>query len=264
MCEWIEEAIRVKGGTPAFPCNICVNEIAAHYSSPIRDASIVPESAIVKVDIGVHVDGYLADTATTVSLTPQCEALVYVINEALEQAIKVIRPGVKTNRIGEVIQKTIENHGFKPIWNLSGHQMYRYVLHSGKSIPNVQNFSIAKLKEGEIFAIEPFLTLASGRGEVQNGSESYIYRFQKERRINNSDAKKLQSRIKKDFKTLPFSKRWLIEQMPEGRFQSAFNELMRVKSITNYPVLVEISGKPVAQAEHTVIVTKDGCLVTTQ
>lgn len=268
ICNWVENKIKEKGGKLAFPCNICVNDVAAHYSPSINDETVVPRDAVVKIDLGVHVDGYIADTATTVCLNHQYDGMVYAINEALKQAIKAVKPGTKNSHIGSIIQKTIERYGFKPIWNLSGHQMTRYVLHTGKSIPNVSTLGLSKIREGEVFAIEPFLTLRSGVGEVTGLKRTYIYSFHKAHRNLNKDADKLLELIKKRFKSLPFSKRWLNElsapfAFPDERMEKAFSEVLAKKSLTGYPVLAERSGNIVAQAEHTVIVTKNGCLVTT-
>lgn len=268
ICNWVENKIKDKGGKLAFPCNICINDVAAHYSSSINDDTVVPRDSVVKIDLGVHVDGYIADTAITVCLNHQYDGMVYAINEALKQAIKAVKPGIKNSHIGSIIQKTIERYGFKPIWNLSGHQMTRYVLHTGKSIPNVSTFGLSKIREGEVFAIEPFLTLRAGVGEVTGLKRTHIYRFHKTHRNLNKDADKLQELIKKRFNSLPFSKRWLNEpsehfSFTDERMEKAFSEVLAKKSITGYPVLAERSGKIVAQAEHTVIVTKNGCLVTT-
>ena len=263
LCEEVENRIRKKGGKPAFPCNVCVNDIAAHYSSPLDDDATIPKDSIVKVDIGVQVEGYIADTAITISLNPQYDMMVYAVNDALEHAIKIIRPKVKIIEVGRIIQKTIEQYGFKPIRNLSGHQLSRYVLHTGKSIPNVANLSLQSLSEGEVYAIEPFLTLASGSGEVVNAHNTYIYRFQKERKVSNDNAQKLLTLIKSDFKSLPFSQRW-INEIKETNTQEAFNALISNRSLSSYPVLIEATGNVVAQAEHTIVVTRDGCLVTTQ
>jgi methionyl aminopeptidase len=268
ICNWVENKIQEKGGQLAFPCNIGINEVAAHYSPPINDETVVPPNAVVKIDLGVHVDGYIADTATTVCLNHQYDGMVYAINEALKKAIKAVKPGTKNSHIGRVIQKTIEQYGFKPIWNLSGHQMTRYVLHTGKSIPNVATLSLSKIREGEVFAIEPFLTLRSGSGDVTGLKRTYIYRFHKTHRNMSKDAEKLQELIKYQFKSLPFSKRWLTESsahfaFPDEKMEKAFSEVLAKKSLIGYPVLAERSGNIVAQAEHTVIVTKKGCLITT-
>ncbi len=263
ICERVETGIRKRGGEPAFPCNVCVNDVAAHYSSPPNDAKTIPRGAIVKVDLGVHVEGYIADTAMTVCLNPTYESMVYAVDEALEQAIRVIQPKAKISEVGRTIERTIEKYGFKPIRNLSGHQMSRYVLHTGKSIPNVPSLGFQSINEGEVYAVEPFLTLTSGRGEVISEEEAYIYRFQKERRIINMEAAKLLAEIKSSFKSLPFSQRW-IKEIEEMNTSEAFKELIAKRCISSYPILVEAEGSVVAQAEHTVVVTQDSCLVTTQ
>ncbi|MHA2408070.1 MAG: M24 family metallopeptidase, partial [Candidatus Ranarchaeia archaeon] len=123
ICEAVEKNIKAKGGSLAFPCNVCVNEVAAHYSSPPEDEKVIPKDAIVKIDLGVHIDGYIADTATTISLNREYDGMVVAVEKALDQAIKWIRPNVSIRQLGEVIQKTIEQYGYKPIWNLTGHQM---------------------------------------------------------------------------------------------------------------------------------------------
>jgi methionyl aminopeptidase len=264
VCQKVEETIRRKGGELAFPCNLCINDVAAHYSSPPSDVKTIPKEAVVKVDLGVHVNGYIADTAFTVSLTPEYDSLIYAVNEALKQAIKIIKPRIKTDQIGKTIQDIIERYGFKPIRNLTGHQMSRYVLHTGKSIPNVPKFDFSRLKVDDVFAVEPFLTLPSGHGEVQASNEHYIFRLQKDKNVKNTAAKRLLGIIKDNFRTLPFSKRWLNGMLPKDQIPKAFKELVLRKNVISYPVLVEKRGKIVAQAEHTVIVTEKGCLITTQ
>ncbi len=263
LCNDVERLIREKGGLPAFPCNVCINEIAAHYSSPPGDPKVVPRGSLVKVDIGVHVDGYIADTATTVCLNPELEPMVQSVNEALEQAVKTVASGVRTSSVGEVVEKTIEKYGFRPIWNLSGHQMTRFILHTGKSIPNVRSLRFEKLREDEVFAIEPFLTLRSAKGAVTGREEeAYIHRFLREKHLKMVESKKLLTTIRRDFRSLPFSRRWLSMDWSEET-ETAFQELLKERCIMGYPVLVEETGQLVAQAEHTVIVTKDSCVVTT-
>ncbi len=254
--------IRENGGKPAFPCNVCINEVAAHYTSPIDDRTSIPKGAIVKVDIGVHVDGYLADTAITICLNPEHAPLAETAELALKKACETIRHGIKASEVGAVIQKTIETYRFKPIWNLTGHKTVRYIVHSGKSIPNVSHLNGTKIEAGEVYAIEPFVTLKEADGKVSELNESFIYRYVKDRPLKNDSAKLLQ-KIKTEFHTLPFTKRWIHGLLPPRQFEEAFSELISRKTIANYPVLVEASGNPVAQAEHTVVVTKGGCTILT-
>jgi len=261
ICEEAEERIRRMGGKPAFPCNVSVNEVAAHYPSPPRDERIIPERSILKIDIGVHIDGYIADTAVTVCFNPEYEDMVQTSRIALETALRTIQPGIFTSELGSKVQSVIERRGFKPISNLTGHQIGRYMIHAGKSIPNVSHISFRKIREGEVYAIEPFVTTLEAEGRVTEGKESHIFRFLRRKNLKQRESKKLLKFIEKKFRTLPFAKRWLknygfIEE-------SAFAELLESRCLLAYPVFVEASREWVAQFEHTVYIDKDGPVVLT-
>jgi len=261
ICEEAEEAIRRMGGKPAFPCNVSVNEVAAHYTSPPGDERTIPKGSIVKIDIGVHVDGYIADTAATVCFNPEYEEMVQTSQIALETAIRTIRPGIFTSELGSKVQRVIESRGFKPISNLTGHQIGRYMIHAGKSLPNVSHVSFRRIREGEVYAIEPFVTTLEAEGKVIEGNESHIFRFLKRKNPKQRKSKKLLRFIEKKFRTLPFAKRWLKKYGVLD--ESAFMDLLESRCLLAYPVFVEASGKYVAQSEHTVYIDKDGPIVLT-
>ncbi len=264
VCEEAEDLIRKRGGKPAFPCNVSINEVTAHYTSPPGDKKKVPPRSIVKVDIGVHIDGYIADTATTVCFNPEHEDLVTTAEEALQAGIKVIHAGLFTSSFGMTVQKAIESRGLKPVSNLTGHQVGRFMIHTGKSVPNVSHLSASRVNDHEVIAIEPFVTLKNAAGKVGDSPETTIFRFDKHKSLKDEHAKKLCDFIVKNFHTLPFTERWLQNVVPESHYKAAFSELLSSKCLMAYPVYVEVSGKPVAQAEHTVLVKKDGCEVFTQ
>ncbi|MEM0058636.1 MAG: type II methionyl aminopeptidase [Candidatus Bathyarchaeia archaeon] len=263
VCEKAEDLIRHKGAKPAFPCNISVNEIAAHYTSPPGDKRRIPEGSLVKVDIGAHVDGYVTDTAVTICFNHELRDMVETAEQALKKAIETIQPDMSTSKLGAVIEWTIKARGYKPISNLTGHQVSRYLVHAGTSLPNVAHISLAKVRLGEAYAIEPFVTVQNAVGRVENSSEVTIFRFVKQKPLKNPYAKKLLEYIEENFRTLPFAERWIQGVIPQEHYKEAFRELLLSKAIMGYPVFVEASGKPVAQAEHTVLVVEDGCLVLT-
>jgi len=263
ICEKAEALIHKKGGKPAFPCNVSVNEIDAHYTSPPNDTAKIPKKSIVKVDIGVHVDGYVTDTAFTVAFNPEYKILAETAEQALKAAIDNIRPEMPTSKLGEIIEKTIKSHGFKPISNLTGHSVGRYLVHAGTSLPNVSQLSFSKIKLGGVYAIEPFVTLPDAAGRVEDGDKATIFRFLKSKSVKNPYAKQLMKYIEENFRTLPFAERWLEGVVPNEHHRDAFRELLASKAIMSYPIFVEISRKPVAQAEHTVLVVQNGCVVLT-
>jgi methionyl aminopeptidase len=263
ICEAAEALINRKGGRPAFPCNVSINEVAAHYTSPPNDERRIPEGSIVKVDIGVHVDGYVTDTAVTVCFNSEYRPLVETAEHALKAAIETIKPGMPTSKVGAVIEHTIKSRGFKPISNLCGHQVGRYIIHTGTSIPNVSQISFSKVRLGGVYAIEPFVTLPDAVGRVENGEESTIFRFVKSRSVRNPYARLLLKYIEDNFRTLPFAERWLQGVVPEESHRAAFRELLASKALMDYPIFLEASRKIVAQAEHTVMMIQEGCVVLT-
>jgi methionyl aminopeptidase len=263
VCEKAESLIREKGGKPAFPCNVSINEVAAHYTSPPNDEQKIPENAVVKVDMGVHVDGYVTDTACTICFNPEYRSMQVAAEHALAAAIENIHADMATSKIGAIIEKNIKNRGFKPISNLTGHSVGRYLIHAGTSIPNVMQISFGKVKAGKIYAIEPFVTVPDAVGRVENSPEKTIFRLFKAKSVKNLYAKQLLKYIEENFVTLPFAERWLKGVVPEDKHREAFKELRKLKGIMGYPVFVEISRKPVTQAEHTVLITKESCEVLT-
>lgn len=262
IAEFVENRITELGGKPAFPCNLSINEIAAHYTPYVGDKTAVKEGDYLKVDLGVHVDGYIADTAFTVRVGMEDDELIKASREALENAISVIRAGVKINEIGKVIEETIRKHGFNPIVNLSGHVIERYKLHTGISIPNIYRpHDSYELKEGDVIAIEPFAT--TGAGQVIEVPPTLIYMYLKDRPVRLPQARNLLSYVKKNFSTLPFAYRWVQKLMPDAQLRLALIQLEKAGALYGYPILKEIRGGLVSQAEHTVIVEKDGALITT-
>jgi len=263
VCEKAEALIREKGGKPAFPCNVSINEITAHYTSPPSDERRIPENAVVKVDMGVHVDGYVTDTAFTACFNPEYAAMTTAAEHALKAAIDNIRPEMSTSKIGSVIENDIKNHGFKPISNLTGHSVGRYLVHAGTSIPNVAQFSLTKVRTGELYAIEPFVTVPEAVGRIEDSVEVTIFRLVKAKSAKNPYAKQLLKFIERSFRTLPFAERWLKGVVPKAQHREAFRELLKSKALMGYPVFIEVSRKPVAQAEHTLLITDDGCEILT-
>jgi methionyl aminopeptidase len=263
VCEKAESLIREKGGKPAFPCNVSINEVTAHYTSPPNDMRRIPEKAVVKVDMGVHVDGYVSDTAFTACFNPEHKSMQIAAEHALKTAIDNIYAGMSISKIGGMIEKSIRNRGFKPITNLTGHSVGRYLIHAGTSIPNVAQISLAKVKAGEVYAIEPFVTLPDAGGRVENSAEITIFRLVKAKSVKNPYSKQLLKYIENNFRTLPFAERWLKSVVSSDQHREAFKELRKTKAIIGYPVFVEVSRKPVTQAEHTVLITENGCEVLT-
>ncbi len=260
VAEDIESFIQSNGGVPAFPVNIAINDIAAHYTPAHDDKLRFERGDLVKLDVGVHIDGYIGDTATTVEVgTNRWDNLIKAVQNALKAAIEVSKPKIKLRQIGAAVQRSIEAHDFLPVENLTGHSLERYNLHAGLSIPNVMDNSTEVLNLGDVIAIEPFATNGTGRVDGKKGGN--IFKFVKIRDVKGKDNTRLLQYINERYSSLPFSERWCHQF--DRRAKQHLKKLERSRVIRSYPILRDVGGGMVSQAEHTVIITEDGCEVIT-
>jgi methionyl aminopeptidase len=262
VAEFVEGLIRQKGAKPAFPCNISVNAIAAHYSPTAEDKAVFKVGDLVKLDIGVHINGYIADIAKTVVVNGGSNALIKASEKALENVINAVKPGVRTNELGRIVESTIKDLGFLPISNLTGHMLTRGNLHGGVLIPNIKTRHGNVIQEGDVLAIEPFAT--NGYGRVVDESNAIIFRYLTDRPLRIKEARVILEHVKTNYKNLPFAERWIANLVPKFKLNQALRQLVYSKAIYPYHILREKEHGLVSQAEHTVIVTKTGCEVITK
>lgn len=258
--EKIENKIFELGGKCAFPVDLSCNEIAAHYS-PLHDDKSTA-NGLIKIDIGVEIDGFPVDTASSIDLTPEqkYKDLIKASEAAVNEAVKTAKYGIKANEIGKVIEKTINSYGFKPIRNLYGHELARYEIHAGLRIPNYDDREENVLYEG-IFAIEPFAT--TGAGLVVNGKSSEVFQLQEILSVRDKNARATLEFIAKEYNTLPFSARWVIKKFGNSAL-FALARLEREGILHSFPQLLEKTSAVVSQAEHTVMIKKDSVNVLTK
>ena len=263
ICEYVESEIIKRGAKCAFPVNTSLNEVAAHYTAEPNDPKTVSDADLVKIDLGAQVNGYIADTAVTVNYDPQYDSLVQAAENALQAAMSMIKVGVKSKDVGRKIQNTIMDMGFKPIANLSGHSLDQYTIHAGKTVPNMWTIGSFSFSENEAFACEPFVTTKNALGFVRNGKIKNIYALVSRKKTKDDEADKLLEYIWNNFNMLPFALRWIVKEWEEKEARRLLDILIKKKVVKAYAILVEASGKTVAQAEHTFIPTQTGVTVTT-
>jgi methionyl aminopeptidase len=221
---------------------------------------------LLKVDIGVHLDGFVADTAFSLDLENNAEnkALIAAAETALAETVALVceKKTPSLHEIGTTIAKTLDSKGFQPIRNLSGHSIKLWDLHAGLTIPNYGNAQ-DKLLESGTYAIEPFATLLTGSGMVRDGKPSGIYAIEKESPVRDTFARQILAYIIEHYQTLPFCSRWLCKQFGT-RSLIALALLEQAGVLHQYAQLIEANGKKVVQAEHTIIVAEKEVVVTTR
>ena len=258
----VENYIRENSSGTSFPCNVALNNVAAHYTSPLGDETVIQEGDLVTVDCGAHVDGCISDSAFTIALNPEHESLVKASREATRVAIRMMRPGAKLNTIGALIEDTIKNVGFEPVKQLTGHQLNEYELHGEKQVPCVSGKSEVLIEEGEVYAVETFAS--TGSGNVSDLPNPLIYQLLPIRvPVRFKGSKQFLGIARRDYKEFPFAERWIAERMKHASLKMALKELQQNGVLLGHHILAEEKEELVSQHENTVIITADGYEQTT-
>jgi len=266
IAEAIDGKIFELGGEPAFPVNLSLNEIAAHYTPASGDETIA--EGILKVDVGVAIDGYIADTAFSVDLTEdgKFKEMIELNEKALEEATKVVKVGMEVRDVGDAVQDVLEEWNerngsrFSVIKTLSGHTLDQGDIHAGLTISNYRNDNKTILDD-IAFAIEPFVT--TGVGDIYEGAPGGIYVLNGEGQVRDRDAREILKFVRETFGTLPFCARWLKdENFKKIKFSLALLEKQGI--LHQYPMLIEKSKAPVSQIENTFVISGDTVVRTSE
>jgi len=261
----IEAFIKDNGGHMAFPAQVALNDIAAHFCPLADDPLTFKSTDIIKLDLGVHVDGIIADTAFTIVFredNPKYDELMNIkkaSEEALSNVLKYVRPGITLGEIGLIIQETIAQYDVSPVRNLSGHGLGRYSVHEDPNIPNFDTRDKRELEENQIIAIEPFAT--NGHGMIFESTNATLFSLNNNKNIRSNITREILKDIQ-PFKNLPFTTRWLTSKHPLSKVRYALNDLKNSGIIHAYPPLIEMGKGMVGQSEHTVIVREKPIITT--
>lgn len=273
VVNYVESEILKNGAEIAFPCNVSINEIAAHYTSPAGDKTQFKAGDMVKLDLGAMVDGYIADSAVTVIASGNIdenytqdeinlhEEIIEASAAGLEAAIATARAGIEISKIGAAVHEAISEYKLNPIFNLMGHSLEQNNLHAGISIPNYDNNDNYVLEEGQAVAIEPFAT--NGEGMVNDAPGHYIYSYMANKPFRLKSTQRILKYIQNTHPYVPFSGRWISDEFGERKSSIALKQLSQAMAIYPYAPLREKKNCFVSQKEHTVIIEKEGCTVTT-
>lgn len=250
----IEKYMEELGGKPSFPVNLSINNEAAHYSPFQGDKRKFRTGDVVKLDVGAQVDGYLSDNAATIEVgeTGNHSDIIDATREALNAAIKKLRPMIQIRQIGAEIERVVRNRGFKPIKNLGGHGINRYDLHSEIFIPNYDDGNATPLRPEMVIAIEPFAS--TGIGMVHNGPGGNIF-------ILSGTKIREDEILYKNFNTVPFAQRWVADLMPNAN--DYIKSMKKSRELSEFAVLKEHKGSIISQAEHTIMILSDEIIITT-
>lgn len=260
IAEEIESLTRKHGCGIAFPLNLSLNDVAAHYTPSDKDETRVERGDVLKVDIGVHKNGYLVDAAITLDFaqTKETKNLITATQAALEAGFAEVKEGVHVGVLGGAIEKTLRSFGVDPIANLSGHGIDEYTAHCSPSIPNVDTGETDALEDGQAYAMEPFASI-HGNGRISDAGIVEIFEVNGlVPGIRNTNARKLLDFCAETYEGLPFAERWIARDLDMSAFarKTALRELVKYGALEAHGVLKEKKGAIVAQFETTMLINK--------
>jgi methionyl aminopeptidase len=253
----IDKFILDNEAVPSWPVNLSINHEAAHNTYDLENSVILKEDDVLKVDVGVSIDGFIADSAQTIIFNKKYEPLKQASINALLAVKKYLTDNYKTAKVsdvGEIIENKIKSSGFKPISNLTGHAIDKFVPHAYPSIPNTKNDLNIQFSEINLpFAIEPFVS--TGDGFVTESDKILIFQHIEDRPIRNKDSKLILEEIHK-YQGMPFSEYWVGKSLTTFQRRYALRELLKNEIISSFPVLVDRKDSLVSQAETTFLIDK--------
>ncbi len=251
----IRQKIADLGAIPAFPPQIALNDVAAHYL-PQPGQDILFSDELVKLDVGICYNGAIGDCAVSVDLSGKYQHIIDAAEAALLAAEKIIKVGLPVREIGKVIEETITSFGLQPVRNLCGHGLGFFKVHTAPLIPNYHDNSKAVIQPNMTFAVEPFAT--NGKGMIYEEGEATLFSLLSPRAAKSAPAQEVLSYIQ-GFKALPFCIHDLTHAgMPLMTAKLGLHELVQANIVGAYPPLVEETHGMVAQAENSIFVDKKG------
>ncbi|AEO58930.1 hypothetical protein MYCTH_2306697 [Thermothelomyces thermophilus ATCC 42464] len=245
-----------------FPTGLCLNHQVAHYTpNPGQKPVVLQQQDVLTVDFGVHINGWIVDSAFTMAFDPTYDNLLAAVRDATNTGVKTAGVDVRISDVSAAIQEVIESYEVeirgktyrvKPVRNLCAHDIKQYRIHGGKSIPFVKNRDQTKMEEGEVFAIETFGS--TGRGYTVDDVGVYGYGLNYNAPLNVpvplSSAKRLHKTIRENFGTIVFCRRYL-ERLGVEKYLAGMNCLIQNGIVEEYVPLMDIKGSYSAQFEHT-------------
>ena len=273
ICLFIESRIKLYSDNNeinsgiAFPVGLSLNNIAAHDTPipKIDSNKLLQDTDVLKIDYGVHVDGSIIDSAFTWTKNEVYKPVLDASRESVDNIIKNIGVDMTISEIGNLSEEIVASYEtevngiFKPvkiIGNLCGHSILPWKIHGGKLIQNVKNNDNTKIEENDILAIEVFTS--NGNGTTILGKNNSHFMPQESRQPITRRSQELNDIIKTNFKTLPFTQRYLEKHSPIEYYNVCLDELYRKGYLSKHPPLIESDPSSItAQFEETIYVSSN-------
>ncbi|KAI8767245.1 proliferation-associated protein 2G4 [Biomphalaria glabrata] len=256
----------------AFPTCVSINNCICHFSPLKSDPPVtIKEGDVVKIDLGAHVDGYIAVVAHTVVVgaskenpaTGRKADAVLAAQKALEVALRLVKPGNTNYNATDGVQKVTEDFKCKPIEGMLSHQLKRHIIDGEKAF--IQNPTEAQRKEHEscdfevheVYAIDILVSSGEGKGRELDTRTTVYKKKDIIYQLKMKASRQFLSETDKKFLLMPFTLRAFED---EKKAKMGVLECVKHDLMQPFNVLYEREGEFVAQYKQTVILMPNGPL----
>jgi curved DNA binding protein len=252
----------------AFPTCVSVNNCAGHFSPiPGEKSVIIKVGDVVKIDLGVHIDGYISQAAHTIvvgrnpdegPLTGKVADAICAAYFAAECAIRLLRPGQTNTAITKAIRKVADIFHVNPVEGVLSHEVKRNLIDGNNVIiqrPEVdQNVEEFSFEQNQVFVID--ISMSTGEGKTREiDSRTTIFKRAVDRnyQLKLTAARQILGEISQKAPILPFNLRMLDEK----KRKMGIVEIVKHDLVDSYPVLFEKEGETVVQFKFTALLLQN-------
>ncbi|ALC43164.1 CG10576 [Drosophila busckii] len=254
----------------AFPTCLSVNNCVCHFSPSKNDADYTLKAGdLVKIDLGAHIDGFIAVAAHTVvvgagadqKITGRQADVILAAYWAVQAALRLLKPGASNYNITDAVQQISESYKCKPIEGMLSHELKQFKIDGEKTI--IQNPSEAQRKEHEkctfdkheVYAIDVIVSTGEGVGREKDTKVSIFKKSDENYMLKLKASRALLAEVKTKYGNMPFNIRSFEE---ETKARMGVVECVSHKMIEPFQVLYEKPTEIVAQFKHTVLLMPNG------
>lgn len=253
-----------------FPTCISINNVICHFSPLYSEGdTLIKDGDVVKIDFGVHVDGFIAALSHTVvvgsskenKITGRKADVLLAAYYATEIAQRLVKPGNTNTQVTEAIQKVAEQFKCKPVEGMLSHQLKQNVIDGEKTI--IQNPTDAQKKDhkkcefelNEVYAVDILISTGDGKAKERETRTTVYKRTDIQYALKMKASRNFYSEVCNKFTMMPFTLRAFED---EKKARLGVNECTNHELIIPYPVLYEKDGEYVAQVKYTVLLMPNG------
>ncbi|GFT09780.1 proliferation-associated protein 2G4 [Nephila pilipes] len=254
----------------AFPTCVSVNNCICHFSPLKSEADFIfSDGDVVKLDLGAHIDGFVAVVAHTIvvgaskdkKVSGRKADVIHAAHYAAEAALRLVKPGGDNNSVTDTIQKIAESFKCKPVEGMLSHQLKQFRIDGEKSI--IQNPTEAQRKEHEkcefevheVYAVDVLISTGEGKGKEMDTRTTVFKKTDEMYQLKMKASRVFFSEVDKKFGNMPFTLRSFEE---EKKARMGVIECVNHKLVEPFTVLYEKEGEFVAQFKFTVLLMPSG------